>query len=519
MDLHFLDARPSDDERAAVDAVLGPPSSGWTGGERSAPDAHVAFGDGRPPRRSGRSCCRPSTPSTTASAGSARVRSTRSRSGSRCRRPRSTACPPSTRCLAVARPPRVVHVCVDLACRMRDVHGRRRAPAQRASRRTAARSSGTPPVPRAVRAGPGRAGDRGGHRTPASRSSPQPRPMRSTRRWKAEPLPPSPPPRRPCPSTATRRSCCCAGSAGRSDSPRRTTAPTAATTALRRAVELGPAGVIREVTDAKLVGRGGAAFPDRAQVGRRRRPARPPPPPRLQRRRVRAGHVQGPGADGGRPVRGHRGDDDRRARHRVPSTATSTCAASTRGAPRASQHAIDEARRPRLPRRRRHRPRLAFDIEIFRGAGAYICGEETAIFNSIEGYRGEPRNKPPFPVEVGPVRPADARQQRRDAGQRAARSSSRAARRTRRSAPRARRAPSCSASPAASPGPASTRCRSASRWASCCDWPAASPDGRAAAGRAARRRGRRLRPARRARRPAHLRGRPGRPAPRSARAW
>ena len=44
---------------------------------------------------------------------------------------------------------------------------------------------------------------------------------------------------------------------------------------------------------------------------------------------------------------------------------------------------------------------FAFDVEIRRGAGAYICGEETAIFNSIEGYRGEPRNKPPFPVEVG----------------------------------------------------------------------------------------------------------------------
>ncbi|MHB1089832.1 MAG: NADH-ubiquinone oxidoreductase-F iron-sulfur binding region domain-containing protein, partial [Ilumatobacteraceae bacterium] len=43
----------------------------------------------------------------------------------------------------------------------------------------------------------------------------------------------------------------------------------------------------------------------------------------------------------------------------------------------------------------------SFDIDIVRGAGAYICGEETAIFNSIEGYRGEPRNKPPFPVEVG----------------------------------------------------------------------------------------------------------------------
>jgi NADH-quinone oxidoreductase subunit F len=44
---------------------------------------------------------------------------------------------------------------------------------------------------------------------------------------------------------------------------------------------------------------------------------------------------------------------------------------------------------------------LNFQIEIRRGAGAYICGEETALFNSIEGYRGEPRNKPPFPTEAG----------------------------------------------------------------------------------------------------------------------
>ena len=38
-----------------------------------------------------------------------------------------------------------------------------------------------------------------------------------------------------------------------------------------------------------------------------------------------------------------------------------------------------------------------FDIEIRRGGGAYICGEETALMNSIEGKRGEPRNKPPSP--------------------------------------------------------------------------------------------------------------------------
>ena len=42
-----------------------------------------------------------------------------------------------------------------------------------------------------------------------------------------------------------------------------------------------------------------------------------------------------------------------------------------------------------------------FDIELRRGAGAYICGEETALFNSVEGFRGEPRNKPPFPTTHG----------------------------------------------------------------------------------------------------------------------
>lgn len=44
---------------------------------------------------------------------------------------------------------------------------------------------------------------------------------------------------------------------------------------------------------------------------------------------------------------------------------------------------------------------FSFRIEIRRGQGAYICGEETALFNSIEGFRGEPRQKPPFPVEAG----------------------------------------------------------------------------------------------------------------------
>ena len=42
-----------------------------------------------------------------------------------------------------------------------------------------------------------------------------------------------------------------------------------------------------------------------------------------------------------------------------------------------------------------------FDIEIRLGAGAFVCGEETALLTSIEGNRGEPRNKPPFPANKG----------------------------------------------------------------------------------------------------------------------
>ena len=42
-----------------------------------------------------------------------------------------------------------------------------------------------------------------------------------------------------------------------------------------------------------------------------------------------------------------------------------------------------------------------FDIRIFPGSGAYICGEETALFESMEGKRGEPRNKPPYPTTKG----------------------------------------------------------------------------------------------------------------------
>ena len=59
------------------------------------------------------------------------------------------------------------------------------------------------------------------------------------------------------------------------------------------------------------------------------------------------------------------------------------------------------------------------DIVLHRGAGAYICGEETALLNSLEGLRGQPRLRPPFPAVEGPLRLADRDQQRRDPDERA----------------------------------------------------------------------------------------------------
>ncbi len=81
------------------------------------------------------------------------------------------------------------------------------------------------------------------------------------------------------------------------------------------------------------------------------------------------------------------------------------------------------------------------DIWVHRGAGAYICGEETALIESLEGKRGFPRLKPPFPAVVGRLRQADGGQQRRDARLRAAHHRRAAPRGSPRSAGRATPAP------------------------------------------------------------------------------
>ena len=63
--------------------------------------------------------------------------------------------------------------------------------------------------------------------------------------------------------------------------------------------------------------------------------------------------------------------------------------------------AIEEARKRGLLGTKLFGSKFAFDLEIRIGAGAFVCGEETALMASIEGNRGEPKQKPPFPFQKG----------------------------------------------------------------------------------------------------------------------
>ena len=170
--------------------------------------------------------------------------------------------------------------------------------------------------------------------------------------------------------------------------------------ALRRALELGPEGVLREISESGLLGRGGAAFP----TGRKweavaHQAARP--------------HHLVCNADESEPGT----FKDRVLMEGDPFALVEamTIAAYATGCERGFvfaraeyplaherlESALAQARARGLLGENVMGAGFAFDIELRVGAGAYICGEETALFNSIEGYRGEPRNKPPFPVESG----------------------------------------------------------------------------------------------------------------------
>ena len=170
--------------------------------------------------------------------------------------------------------------------------------------------------------------------------------------------------------------------------------------ALANAMAMGASAAIREVTDARLLGRGGAAFPTgrkwAAVAGQAAQP-----------------HYVVCNADESEPGT----FKDRVLMEGDPFAVIEamTIEGFATGASRGylylrGEYPLAEARLHGAAEAARTAGLLggdvagsgwAFDIELRRGAGAYICGEETALFESIEGKRGEPRNKPPFPVEVG----------------------------------------------------------------------------------------------------------------------
>ncbi|MEU9589238.1 NAD(P)H-dependent oxidoreductase subunit E [Streptomyces sp. NPDC048219] len=443
MDLRFGDSEPTDDERAAVDALLGPPGSAWEGADRTDEDLRWARG-GRE-ARDRRDLLLPGLHALNDRVGWI----SEGALDYLCRR---LTVPPAE-AYGVAtfyamfsvrpRPATVLHVCTDLACTASgatelcaDVEARlgpesgvklerspclglcERAPAAlviRAGRAAAATAPGDVSArpafeDAAVQAdggGPGAAapgvgngkGRRGTlHATAVcAPATPATAVLAATT--------PESAPAEPPPATAVPQ----AGDPALTLLARVGTVDPASLddyrahggyTALRRAFALGPAGVIREVTDSGLLGRGGAAFP----TGRKWQAtaAQPDHPHHL----VCNADESEPGTFKDRVLM--EGDP-------YALVEAMTIAGYATGAhqgflylrgeyPRALArltHAIAQARARGLLGDDVLGQGYAFDIEIRRGAGAYICGEETALFNSIEGYRGEPRSKPPFPVEKG----------------------------------------------------------------------------------------------------------------------
>jgi len=169
---------------------------------------------------------------------------------------------------------------------------------------------------------------------------------------------------------------------------------------LRQAVALTPQGVLREVKDAKLLGRGGAAFP--TAIKWEAVAANPVQPHYV----ICNADESEPGTFKDRVLM----EEDPYALVEALTVMGYACEAEhgfiyIRGeyplAEARLQHAVTQARARGFLGPDVMGKGFAFDIEVRRGAGAYIAGEETALINSLEGKRAEPRNKPPFPAQSG----------------------------------------------------------------------------------------------------------------------
>ncbi|GGW94535.1 NAD(P)H-dependent oxidoreductase subunit E [Streptomyces lomondensis] len=399
MDLHFGDSKPTDEERAAVDALLGPPESSWEGADRS--DADLRWARGGRAARDRRDLLLPG------------LHAINDRVGwisdgaldYLCRR---LTVPPAE-AYGVAtfyamfsvkpRPATVLHVCTDLACAAAGAPELCAGIEERLGLGSGVSVERSPCLGLCERA-PAALAIKAGDPVRTAVSAPATVEEAVLAASAPDSAPEEPPAALAVPQ---------AGQDGLTLLHRVGVVDPASLddyrahggyTALRRAFELGPAGVIREVTDSGLAGRGGAAFPTgRKWQATASQPDRPHylvcnadesepgtfkdrvlmegDPYALVEAMTIAGYATG-AHQGYLYLRG----EYPRALHRL-------------------EHAIAQARARGLLGDDVLGQGYAFDIEIRRGAGAYICGEETALFNSIEGYRGEPRSKPPFPVEKG----------------------------------------------------------------------------------------------------------------------
>jgi NADH-quinone oxidoreductase subunit F len=411
VDLHLLDAEPTVEEREAVDAFLGAPVSGWEGGERQPRDAHTAAGGHA--ARGRRHLLLPTFHAVQSRVGWI------SEGALNYIAERLTVPPADAYGVAtfyallstVPRPRRVLHVCDDIACRCQGAvevcaqlertvgpayhhgpEGEHHAIPENGA--VWLRSPCLGLCDQAPAALLTVAGDTPVERLFGNVTAPQAAQVLAGNLTPSE----APHPRLPQAGDPSLRLLRRVDSSDPEslDSYR----ANGGYQALRRAFELGPEGVIREVSDAKLMGRGGAAFP----TGRKwdavaRQPVRP-------HYLICNADESEPGTFKDRVLM--EGDPFSLVEAMTIAAYATSCEQGfiyLRGeyplAHERLQHAIDAARARGLLGGSILGQPFRFDIEIRKGGGAYICGEETAIFNSIEGFRGEPRNKPPFPVQAG----------------------------------------------------------------------------------------------------------------------
>ena len=160
--------------------------------------------------------------------------------------------------------------------------------------------------------------------------------------------------------------------------------------------------IIEEVKKSGLRGRGGAGFPTGVKWSFMPRKAP------MQKYLVCNSDESEPGTCHDRDILRYNPHAlDRRhgasaaTRSARPSATTTSAASSWTSRCRASKQALKEAYAAGLLGKNIHGSGIDFDLYTFVGAGAYICGEETALLESLEGKQGRPRFKPPFPANYG----------------------------------------------------------------------------------------------------------------------